>query len=108
MRTRSTRATDKIGMLGADAADVVRFYTNMVACRVNLRVFVTGKIKGFSIERRIEWVENLASIWQPTKALGESLVMRLGSRRRSDSPVPARPTLSDMVPRLLLDFLRRR
>jgi hypothetical protein len=71
---------DKIGMLGAEAADAVQFYTNMIACRVNLRVFVTGEVKDFSIGKRIEWVESLLAVWQPTKALGLSLVKRLSSR----------------------------
>jgi hypothetical protein len=68
----------KIGMLGADAADTVQFYMNMTACRINLRVFVTGEIKNFTIEKRIEWVNSLLAIWLPTKALGQSLVKRLG------------------------------
>jgi hypothetical protein len=49
---------DNIGMLGADAADVVLFYTRLTAVRISLRVFVTGQAKEFSNERRIAWVEN--------------------------------------------------
>jgi len=68
---------DKIGLLGTDAADIVLFYTNVDAIRVNLSVLVTGQIKNFTIERRIAWVENALAIWQPTEALGRSLVERL-------------------------------
>jgi hypothetical protein len=68
---------DKIGMLGADAADTVLFYTNLAAVRVNLRVFVTGQAKDFTVERRIVWIEGALNIWRPTKVLGRSLVERL-------------------------------
>ena len=74
---------DKIGLLGTDAADTVQFYMNLTACRVNLRAFVTGEMKDFPIEKRIEWVETLAAIWSPTKELGESLINRLLPRYTS-------------------------
>jgi hypothetical protein len=83
---------DKIGMLGADAADVVLFYTNLTAVRINLRVFVTGQIKDFTIEKRIGWVEAALAIWRPTKVLGRSLVERLQPTRwpRRFLPLPRR------------------
>jgi hypothetical protein len=68
---------DKIGLLGADAADIVLFYTRLNAIRINLRVFVTGQAKEFTNERRIAWVESALAMWRPTEALGRSLVQRL-------------------------------
>jgi len=54
------------GMLGTDAADIVLFYTNLNAVRISLRVFMTGQVKEFTIERKIAWVENALAIWRPT------------------------------------------
>src|SRR5262249_47182002 len=77
-----TGNVDKIGLLAADAADTVLFYTNLSAVRINLRVIVTGQIKEFTIERRIAWVENALAIWRPTEVLGRSLVERLQAERQ--------------------------
>jgi hypothetical protein len=70
------RNVDKIGMLGADAANIVLFYTKLNAVRVNLRVFVTGQVKEFTIERKIAWVKNALALWRQTEALGRSLVQK--------------------------------
>jgi hypothetical protein len=78
-----SKNVDKIGMLGAEAADIVLFYTRLNAVRVNLRVFVTGQIKEFTIERRIAWIENALEIWRPNEALARSLVQRLLPRHTS-------------------------
>jgi hypothetical protein len=82
----------------------IKSITKLAAVRVNLRVFVTGQIKEFSIERKIAWVENALAIWRPTEILGRSLVSRLlphhkptrsgsGARhgRRNDATVRAAP-----------------
>jgi len=75
-----TKNVDKIGLLGPDAGDIVLFYTNLGAVRVNLRAFVTGQAKEFTTGQRIAWVENGLSIWQSTETLGRSLVERLRER----------------------------
>src|SRR5262249_28191285 len=88
-----TKNVDKIGLLGADAADIVLFYTNLGAVRINLRVFVTGQARDFTIERRIAWVENALAIWRPTEALARSLVERLRDRATSSWPAEIRTWL---------------
>jgi hypothetical protein len=84
---------DKIGMLGTDAADIVLFYTNLNAVRISLRVFMTGQVKEFTIERKIAWVENALAIWRPSEALGRSLVRRL-----MGTPPPARSLVLQVAP----------
>jgi hypothetical protein len=79
------------------------------AVRINLRVFVTGQIKEFTIERKIAWVENALAIWRPTEALGRSLVRRLTGRwgrRRAREISPLRVIAAPPVqaPHLRLEF----
>jgi len=72
-----SRNVDKIGLLGSDAAEVVLFYTQLKAVRVNLRFMERGHLKDFSPDRRIAWVESALTIWRETKPIGQQLVRRL-------------------------------
>jgi hypothetical protein len=68
---------DKIGLLGPEAGDVVIFYTNLEAVRINVLRIVRDRLKDMTTEQRIAWVQDALDIWRPNEELGRSLVERL-------------------------------
>jgi hypothetical protein len=72
-----SKNVDKIGVLGSEAADVVRFYSMLKALRVRLRGIEAGRLGEMPNDRKIDFTKETIAVRLRTLSIGEDLVNRL-------------------------------
>ena len=75
---------DKIGLLGDDAADVIKLYTQLEALRVQFRAIEDGRLDNFDFRRRIEYVKKALAIYETLMREAEPVAHRLYGGRRGN------------------------
>jgi hypothetical protein len=68
-----SKNVDKIGMLGADAADFVRWYTLLRALRVHFIAIEDGGLDKLPLPRRVAFVQQALDLGPELRRLGEKL-----------------------------------
>jgi hypothetical protein len=72
-----SKNVDKIGLLGDDAADVIKLYTQLEALRVQFRAIEDGRLDDFDFRRRIEYVKKALAIYEALIREAEPIARRL-------------------------------
>jgi hypothetical protein len=68
-----SKNVDKIGTLGADAAEIVLWYTLLKALRVHFIAIMDGRLKEMAVEQRIAFVQMALDLAPQMKTLGLKL-----------------------------------
>ena len=71
---------DKVGLLGAEAGDVVAFTNMVTGIDLDLRRIAKGQLDKLTPEERIKVFEGDLALWNRAETLGVDLVSRCGRR----------------------------